>query len=339
MPCVIPYAPRPLQRQFHEQRTRFCVLLCHRRFGKTVAAVNDLIREALRRGKADWRAAYAAPFLGQAKAVAWDYCRRFAGAVLEKGASYAFSVRCPVGPVYAIGDAKSPALEIAELAGGVLTGAELVIQVMRGGGRNTGTFRLSTDGGDNYGKARTIPVNGIHDLADFGVTITFPEGEYPAGTTYTCRLLPPAPSIVDVLDALETPLNLFDVEFVHIVGDSDSVDWLAAQAKAEELWNLQRPTYFKLEARLPRDGEDMSAYAAALLAERQGVACRFVTVCCQYGELVDSTGAVRLRNAGGLRCRWKRRTTARRSTPPRARFASWSRRLRESRASPMGRIG
>lgn len=81
MPCVIPYAPRPLQRQFHEQRTRFCVLLCHRRFGKTVAAVNDLIREALRRGKADWRAAYAAPFLGQAKAVAWDYCRRFAGAV------------------------------------------------------------------------------------------------------------------------------------------------------------------------------------------------------------------------------------------------------------------
>lgn len=81
MPCVIPYAPRPLQRRFHEERTRFCVLLCHRRFGKTVAAVNDLIREALRRGGEDWRAAYAAPFLGQAKAVAWDYCRRFAGAL------------------------------------------------------------------------------------------------------------------------------------------------------------------------------------------------------------------------------------------------------------------
>lgn len=79
MPCVIPYTPRPLQRRFHETRTRFCVLLCHRRFGKTVAAVNDLIREALRRGGEDWRAAYAAPFLGQAKAVAWDYCRRFAG--------------------------------------------------------------------------------------------------------------------------------------------------------------------------------------------------------------------------------------------------------------------
>ena len=80
-PCVIPYRLRPLQRQFHEQRSRVCVLLCHRRFGKTVAAINDLIRQALRRGGPDWQAAYAAPFLGQAKAVAWQYCKRFAGAV------------------------------------------------------------------------------------------------------------------------------------------------------------------------------------------------------------------------------------------------------------------
>ena len=75
---VIPYAPRPLQRLFHEQRTRFCVLLCHRRFGKTVAAINDLLRQALRSGRADWRAAYMAPYLGQVKAVAWDYLKHFA---------------------------------------------------------------------------------------------------------------------------------------------------------------------------------------------------------------------------------------------------------------------
>lgn len=81
MSHVIPYCPRPLQWQFHSRRTRFCVLLCHRRFGKTVAAINDLLRAALRSGRSDWRAAYAAPFLGQAKAVAWDYLRRFAGAV------------------------------------------------------------------------------------------------------------------------------------------------------------------------------------------------------------------------------------------------------------------
>lgn len=78
---VLPYTPRPLQLYFHKQRTRFCVLLCHRRFGKTVAAVNDLLRQALRSRRADWRAAYMAPYLGQAKTVAWDYVRTFAGAI------------------------------------------------------------------------------------------------------------------------------------------------------------------------------------------------------------------------------------------------------------------
>ncbi len=78
---ILPYSPRPLQWQFHEQRTRFCVLLCHRRFGKTVAAINDLLREALRQGKSDWRAAYMAPYSTQAKNVVWDYLKYFAGSI------------------------------------------------------------------------------------------------------------------------------------------------------------------------------------------------------------------------------------------------------------------
>ncbi len=81
--CTIPYTPRPLQWQFHKTRTRFCVLLCHRRFGKTVAAINDLIRQALLSQKSDWRAAYMAPYLGQAKTVAWDYLKFFAGSIPE----------------------------------------------------------------------------------------------------------------------------------------------------------------------------------------------------------------------------------------------------------------
>lgn len=222
------------------------------------------------------------------------------GAKLDQGATYSFSVRCPVGPVFRIGDSTSPMLEVDELPSGVLDGAEIVLQIVSGGTLNVGTYRVSTDGGDNFGKIRTIPVNGLADLPGYGVGLRFPGGNYTAGTTYTCRLLPPAPSIVDVLDALESPLALYDVEFIYVVGASDSVDWAAAEAKAEELWNHQRPTYFKLEARLPYDDEDLNDYAAALLAERQGFAGRFVTVCCQFGEVVDTTGAVRYRNAAGL---------------------------------------
>lgn len=224
-----------------------------------------------------------------------------ASAELEPGAIYSFAVRCPIGPVYRTGDAESPLLEVQEESGGaVLAGAELVIQIVKGGDRNEGTFRLSSDGGDNFEKTRTIPVDGNYRLPGLGVTVTFPAGTYAAGTTYACRLLPPAPSIVDVLDALESPLAIHDVEFVYVVGESDSVDWLAAQAKAEELWTQQRPTYFKMESRLPHENEDMSDFAAWLLAERQGIAARFVTVCPQWGELLDTTGQARLRNAAGL---------------------------------------
>lgn len=221
-------------------------------------------------------------------------------AELEAGAEYAVTVRCAVGPVSRVGDAESPLVTVAAEETGVLAGAELVIQIVKGGGLNTGTCQLSTDGGDNFEKVRTIPADGKLTLSNLGVTVTFPEGKYTAGTSYNCRLLAPTPSIMDVMEALESPLALYDVEFVHIAGETDSVDWAAAQTRAEELWNLQRPTYFKMETRLPRDGEDLNDFAAYLLAEKQGFAGRFVTVCCQYGEITDSTGARRLRNAGGL---------------------------------------
>lgn len=223
-----------------------------------------------------------------------------ADAVFSAGDSWAFACRVAVGPVSRIGDSKSPLLEIAEKDGGVRAAAEIVLRITKGGRRNAGVYQLSTDGGDNFLKARTIPVDGVCQLADYGVAINFPDGEYAAGTVYECRLLAPVPSIVDVLEALDAPLAVNDVEFVHIVGESDSVDWMACQAKAEELWNMHRPTYFKCESRLPRAGEDLSAFAAWLLAERQGISARFVTVCAQYGEVADAAGQARLRNAAGL---------------------------------------
>lgn len=222
-----------------------------------------------------------------------------ADATLEADATFAVTVRCAVGPVTRIGEESSPLITVATESG-VLAGAELVVQIVKGGALNEGTYQLSTDGGDNFDRERTIPVDGKVVLADFGVTVTFPTGTYTAGTTYSCRLLAPAPSIVDVMSALEGPLAIYDVEYVLVAGETDSVDWAAAQTKADELWNLQRPTYFKMETRLPRDGEDLNDFAAYLLAESQGFAGRFVTVCCQYGEVTDTTGATRLRNAGGL---------------------------------------
>lgn len=219
---------------------------------------------------------------------------------LEEDAFWAFSARCAIGEVERIGEASSPLPKVEAGAHGVLAAAELVLKIVKGGGRNRGTYQLSLDGGDNFARTRTIPVDGIVSVAECGLTLTFPDGDYAVGTTYECRVLAPSPSIVDVMEALEPPLALYDVEFVYVAGPTDSVDWAAMQSKAEDLWNLQRPTYFKAESRLPHDNEDLNDYAAYLLAEKQGIAARFVTVCAQFGEIVDSSGRRHLRNAGGL---------------------------------------
>jgi len=47
---VIPYTPRELQNEIHNNLDRFNVVVCHRRFGKTVFAVNELIKSAVQDG-------------------------------------------------------------------------------------------------------------------------------------------------------------------------------------------------------------------------------------------------------------------------------------------------
>ena len=51
--------------------------MAHRRFGKTVAALNHLIREAVLNEQETPRYAYIAPTYGQAKRVAWDYLVKY----------------------------------------------------------------------------------------------------------------------------------------------------------------------------------------------------------------------------------------------------------------------
>ena len=83
MQVKIPYTPRELQQNLHNQldNYRFAVLACHRRFGKTVCMLNHLIRAALQNKMVNPRYAYIAPTYKQAKSIAWDYMKMFAGPI------------------------------------------------------------------------------------------------------------------------------------------------------------------------------------------------------------------------------------------------------------------
>lgn len=63
----------------HERQTRWAAVVAHRRAGKTVACVNDLIKAALTndRKHPPPRYAYLAPTYGQAKDVAWSYLKHY----------------------------------------------------------------------------------------------------------------------------------------------------------------------------------------------------------------------------------------------------------------------
>lgn len=75
---VIPYSPRPVFLPFHNRIQRWAVIVAHRRAGKTVACVNELIKGALTCDRPNPRFAYIAPLYKQAKDVAWQYLKDFA---------------------------------------------------------------------------------------------------------------------------------------------------------------------------------------------------------------------------------------------------------------------
>jgi len=73
---ALAFVPREHQRDAHEKRKRFSVLVWHRGAGKTVFSIYELLLAGLR-AKPGARFAYIGPFLSQAKVVAWDYLKDF----------------------------------------------------------------------------------------------------------------------------------------------------------------------------------------------------------------------------------------------------------------------
>ena len=71
------YRSRPQFVPFHQRAQRWACIVAHRRAGKTVACIMDLVDAALRCRKTNARFAYIAPHYNQAKDVAWTYLKQY----------------------------------------------------------------------------------------------------------------------------------------------------------------------------------------------------------------------------------------------------------------------
>lgn len=80
----IKYEPRAAFARFHQRSTRFACMVAHRRAGKTVASVNEIIGRAIYCKKKRPRYAYVGPLLKQAKKIAWEYLKEYTDGLQKK---------------------------------------------------------------------------------------------------------------------------------------------------------------------------------------------------------------------------------------------------------------
>lgn len=72
---TLDYDPRPHFIPFHQRHQRFACIVAHRRCGKTVGCVNDIVPRALYNRRKHPRYGYIAPTYRQGKEIAWMYLK------------------------------------------------------------------------------------------------------------------------------------------------------------------------------------------------------------------------------------------------------------------------
>ena len=77
MDLILPYEPRDQFIPFHQRPNRFTAMVCHRRAGKTVSCIGELVTRGMYTKKKRAEYAYVGPFRAQAKKIAWTYLKDF----------------------------------------------------------------------------------------------------------------------------------------------------------------------------------------------------------------------------------------------------------------------
>lgn len=105
---VSPYEVRPQFEPLHRRKTRWSIGVCHRRAGKTVSHINELVIGATKCELQNPRFAYVAPQLNQAKDIAWTYLKEYTAFLRPKVNESELWVELPGGARIRIYGADNP---------------------------------------------------------------------------------------------------------------------------------------------------------------------------------------------------------------------------------------
>ncbi|MBN2544584.1 MAG: hypothetical protein JXB50_02225 [Spirochaetes bacterium] len=182
--------------------------------------------------------------------------------------------------------------------------ADILIKIITGGALNVATCQYSIDGGDNWSEEETIPATGIVTIGDTGVIVTFtsaatPSESFVTGDIYSFSIISATSSLTEVMNALNIGLETYTPRFCYIAQVCDNTDKAALGARADELFEDHKPTYFICEAKIS-SSEDIDDYVDRLVTEKASYSHRFVVCCASFGEIIQTDGYVPSRNHGGL---------------------------------------
>jgi hypothetical protein len=182
--------------------------------------------------------------------------------------------------------------------------ADILIKIITGGKLNTVTMKYSIDGGDNWSDEETIPTSGIVSLGETGITITFvsaaTESEsFVAGDIYSFSIVSATAGLTNIMAAINVGLDKYTPRFIYIAQGCNNTVRAALGAKADELFEAHRPTYFIGEA-VYDSTETIDAYVTRLVTEKASYSHPYVVICASYGEITQTDGYVPQRNHGGL---------------------------------------
>lgn len=104
----LPYRPRPHAVAFHGRSEKSAVVVWHRRAGKTVMCIVDLLEKAIRNPLDMPQYGYIAPTYKQAKKIAWRYIKKYGKPIIAKVMESELSVELVNGAIITLFGADNP---------------------------------------------------------------------------------------------------------------------------------------------------------------------------------------------------------------------------------------
>lgn len=147
----------------------------------------------------------------------------------------------------------------------------VVVEILRGAANlaaNTATYRASFDGGESFGPEMAMPVGGVVQPSNTGLTLTFTNGAGTAfveGDRFSFDTRAPGFTLSDLSSAWNALLAApYDVEGVHVVGAVDDVTATGVDVLTVSAIGENKPRWVILEARDQTAEETESEWMTAL---------------------------------------------------------------------------